>query len=68
VRTREERFGMSLALLEKEEGGEKAWEKTRPVVEELGRVLRKEGGPFVLGKEGERSYSLRFSVEELEVG
>jgi len=62
VRTREETFGMSLGQLEKEEGGEKAWEKTRPVVEELGRVLRKEGGPFVLGKEGERSFSLRFSV------
>lgn len=52
VRTREEKFGMSLAELDKKEGGEKAWERVKPVVGELGKLLRAKGGPFVLGKEG----------------
>lgn len=36
------------------EGGDKAWGEAKPVIEELGKVLKGNGGgPFVLGKEGE---------------
>jgi len=52
-RTRLARFGMSLPQLEKETGGDSAWEAAKPALKELGAILRAEGGPFVLGKTGE---------------
>ncbi|KAL9614581.1 MAG: hypothetical protein Q9167_000950 [Letrouitia subvulpina] len=48
--TREKRFGMPLDQLEKEQGGDSAWEEARPVIEEVGKLLKAEGGPFILGK------------------
>ncbi|KAL8811263.1 MAG: hypothetical protein Q9223_007566 [Gallowayella weberi] len=48
--TRKERFGMPLGDLEKEVGGEKAWEEVRPILETIGAVLKKKDGPFVLGE------------------
>lgn len=44
---------MSLPQLEKETGGDSAWEAAKPALKELGAILRAEGGPFVLGKTGE---------------
>lgn len=52
VEKREKRFGMSLAQLEKEQGGEAAWERSTPTIKEFGSILKAEGGPFVLGKTG----------------
>lgn len=51
-RTRAVRFGMPLPQLEKELGGDGAWEGAEPAMKELGAILRAEGGPFVLGKTG----------------
>ena len=48
-RTREERFGMPLAQLDKERGGEIGWKEAEPALQELGALLRAKGGPFVLG-------------------
>ena len=49
----EERFGMPLAQVEKEQGGNKGWEGAIPYLKETGDMLRAEGGPFLLGKTGE---------------
>jgi glutathione S-transferase len=53
LRTRKERFGMSLPeLAASEKAGEAAWEKAAPAIGELVGILREnEGGPFVLGEE-----------------
>ncbi len=51
-RTREARFGMPLQQLEKEQGGDQAWEKATSPIKEVGDMLRAKGGPFVLGKTG----------------
>lgn len=51
-KTRSARFGMPLAQLEKEQGGESAWAGAEPAMKELGAILRAQGGPFVLGKTG----------------
>ena len=51
-KTREARFGMPLQQLEKEQGGDKAWEKATPAFKEVGDMLRANGGPFLLGKTG----------------
>ena len=51
-RTREARVGMPLSQWEKEQGGEKAWEKAGPGFKEVGDILRANGGPFLLGKTG----------------
>ena len=51
-RTREARFGMPLQQLEKEQGGDKAWEEATSAFKEVGDMLRAEGGPFILGKTG----------------
>lgn len=48
-RTRKQRYGMSLAQLEKETGGEAAWTEAEPALRELGDLLKAKGGPFVLG-------------------
>ena len=58
-RTRKERVGMSLAQWEKEQGGDKAWEKATPAFKEVGDMLRANGGPFLLGKTGRVSFSLQ---------
>ncbi|XMA10847.1 hypothetical protein WAI453_003638 [Rhynchosporium graminicola] len=49
-RTREEKLGNSLVQFAKEEGGEEAWVEALPAVKELGVLLKRNGGPFVLGK------------------
>jgi len=59
----EKQFGMSMEQLEREKGGQQAWENAKPAVEELGRVLRAKGGPFVLGKEG-RGFSFSIHGEK----
>ena len=56
-RTREVRFGMPLSQLEKEKGGESAWEAAEVKWRELGALLKAEGGPFFMGKTGELSLS-----------
>ena len=52
-RTRRERLGMSLSEFMEKEGGEDAWVKSTPGLKELGDLIEKEGGPFVMGKTGE---------------
>lgn len=49
-RTRKEMVGMPLSQWEKEQGGDKAWEKATPAFKEVGDMLRANGGPFILGK------------------
>ncbi|KAK5141931.1 hypothetical protein LTR04_002392, partial [Oleoguttula sp. CCFEE 6159] len=49
-RTRAARFGMSLAQFEKEKGGDGAWEAAKPAIEEMAELLKKEGGPYFMGK------------------
>ena len=51
--TRAVRFGMSLPELEKQKGGEQAWEKAKEPIMEIATLLKKEGGPFFLGSTGE---------------
>ena len=43
---------MPLAQVEREKGGEGAWEAAEPKWRELGALLRAEGGPFFMGKTG----------------
>ena len=51
IRTREEKFGMPLAELEKsEKGGGKAWENAAPHLSELAGLLRENEGPFFMGE------------------
>ncbi|KAL9129570.1 MAG: hypothetical protein Q9175_007261, partial [Cornicularia normoerica] len=49
-RTREATFGMPLSQVEKEKGGESAWEAAEPKWKELGALLKAQGGPFFMGK------------------
>ncbi|KAL8687388.1 MAG: hypothetical protein Q9218_006426, partial [Villophora microphyllina] len=50
--TRGKRFGMPLSQLEKEVGGEKAWEDAKPFIKEFGEMLRENPeGPFLRGEE-----------------
>lgn len=49
-RTRSERFGMPLAQLEREKGGEQGWTAVEPFLKDLGQLLRDHGGPFFMGK------------------
>ena len=49
--TRAVKFGMPLSQLEKEKGGESAWEEAKPVIQEAGKLLKENDGPFFLGKE-----------------
>ncbi|KAI9649746.1 hypothetical protein NHQ30_002327 [Ciborinia camelliae] len=55
--TRKERVGMPLAEYGEKEGGEKCWEDAEPVVRELGKLLKAEGGPFIEG--GSRKLNIR---------
>lgn len=51
LRTRAERFGMPLAEVEKEKGGENAWKAAEAPIKELAELLkRNEAGPFFLGE------------------
>ena len=52
-RTRTERFGMPLSQLQKEFGGDKAWQEAKPAILQVAEVLKAEGGPFVLGQTGQ---------------
>ncbi|KAL8949989.1 MAG: hypothetical protein Q9183_007558, partial [Haloplaca sp. 2 TL-2023] len=49
--TRAVRYGMPLSQLEKEKGGEPAWEEAKPVLQEAGKLLKENDGPFFMGKE-----------------
>ncbi|KAK0124742.1 hypothetical protein ONS96_008624 [Cadophora gregata f. sp. sojae] len=49
-RTREEDVGKPLAQFMKEEGGEEAWVEALPAIKSLGELVKKEGGPYLLGK------------------
>ncbi len=49
-KTRAERFGCSLAEFEKKTPENEAWEEAEPGLKEMGDLLKKEGGPFFLGK------------------
>ena len=51
-RTRAAKFGMPLSKLEKEKGGESAWQVAEPKWKELAALLKAEGGPFFMGKTG----------------
>ncbi|RDL36431.1 uncharacterized protein BP5553_05783 [Venustampulla echinocandica] len=48
-RKREEKLGMTFEKFVAAKGGEKAWEAAMPAITQLGEVLKKEEGPFVLG-------------------
>lgn len=48
-RTREEWLGMSLDQLEKERGGEKAWNAAEPILREVTALLKETEGPFFSG-------------------
>lgn len=61
-KTREKSFGMPLERLEREQGGDAAWEKAEPGIKELGTILTAEGGPFVLGKTGK--HTSRFEIDK----
>ena len=61
--TRSKAFGMPMDQLEKEKGGEDAWENVKPAMKEAGDILKAEGGPFVLGKTG-NEYSQLFPLSE----
>lgn len=49
-RTRAERFGKTLTELEKDSGGEKAWDQVGAPLKEMGDMLKAKGGPFALGE------------------
>ena len=55
-RTRAEAYGKSLQELAKTDGGEKAWTEALPGIKALGELLKKEGGPYFMGKT-RKSYS-----------
>lgn len=52
-RTREAELKKSLARYKEEEGGEECWMEALPAIKELGEVLKRNEGPFVMGKTGE---------------
>jgi len=47
--TREERFGMPLDQLEREKGGDRAWDQAEPALREVTALLKENAGPFFLG-------------------
>lgn len=53
VRTREEKFGTTFDEFEKEKGGDQAWEVAKGPIKDLANLLKKQGGPFFLGKTSE---------------
>ena len=52
-RTRKQSFGMSLSELKQKEGQDGAWVKVMPALKELGDLMEKEGGPYLMGQTGE---------------
>jgi len=65
TRTRAERFGKSLTEIAQEQGGEEAWMEALPPIKELGQVLARHEGPFVLGEDGKLGtfYTKRYADE-----
>ncbi|KAH9213322.1 putative glutathione S-transferase [Leptodontidium sp. 2 PMI_412] len=49
-RTREQGIGKPLTQFMKEEGGEEAWVEALPAIKALGELVKKNGGPYVMGK------------------
>ena len=49
-RTREARFGMSLDRVATELGGQIAWDKAKPLIDEVTAMLKESDGPFFLGE------------------
>lgn len=49
-RTRQGKLGKFLEEFQAQEGGEEAWISALPSLKALGEVLKKQGGPFVMGK------------------
>ena len=45
-------FGMPLAQLEKEQGGNNAWKGAEAPFKDVGELLKVESGPFLTGKTG----------------
>ena len=54
-RTRAEALGKPLEEFAKLNGGEEAWIEAMPGIKELGELIKKEGGPFVMGDSREFS-------------
>ena len=52
-RTRSKTVGKPLQEYAKSDGGEEAWIAALPRLKELGELIKKEGGPYVMGKDGE---------------
>lgn len=48
--TRKERYGMPLSEVEKTQGGEQAWQAADQPLKDTAAVIKKQGGPYVLGK------------------
>lgn len=65
-RTRSAKFGMPLSQLEKEKGGESAWQAAEPKWKELAALLKAEGGPFFMGKTGRHIGG--FPISERKLG
>ncbi|KAJ8067694.1 hypothetical protein OCU04_003300 [Sclerotinia nivalis] len=63
--TRKERVGMPLSEYGEKEGGEKCWEAAEPIVRELGKLLKTNGGPFIEGDTP--SYADFFIVATLQM-
>ena len=47
-----EYFGMGIDQLGKEKGGEAAWARLQGPLKDMAALLKRHGGPFVLGQEG----------------
>lgn len=54
-RTRKESFGMPLAQVEAEMATEESWEKAKQPIKDIADLLKKNGGPYFLGKTGKES-------------
>ena len=52
LRTRAERFGKPLVQIAQENGGEEAWIEALASIKQLGQVLGRHEGAFVLGQDG----------------
>jgi glutathione S-transferase len=52
-RTRAEALGKPLQEYAKSDGGEEPWIEALPGLKQLGELIKKEDGPYVMGKTGE---------------
>lgn len=57
-RTREVKFGMPLSQVAKEKATEERWEEAREGAKEVADMLKKSGGPYILGETGECSWTI----------